>query len=387
MNRNDDWVAIGFASESPTTLATNVERPWWTDTAVDEEPWLPMAPGKLVARDMEYEGKGKLRKKGVLDRARVLFHSSDQLMLHAEVADVVFGTLPASEVTLHPVELVDARGSLGSDFRLVEMHMRHPLDRDAAKVTYFGSAKPHAGMPRHVAKLAFGDDRAPHASVMRLGEFPTVMCAKRSIVAQLSDLTAGAIVEVLSGAKAKDAEDVVIDGFIRYYDQKPPALPNAGAAAGAAAEFWRGYSGSPVDREKICASPHYAFWFAALVDGVSDDTRRAACAHPYYAVVYARDVDGGPRDDTRTAACEHPYAAANYARDVDRGPHPRTRAAVDAATYEDALEVAKAIDAWGVKHKQRSPARTKPKSPPAAPEKSGKKTGEKPKSGPRRSAR
>lgn len=384
MKHDDDWVGIGFASESPATIATNLERPWWTDEVADEEPWLPMAPGKLVARDMEYEGKGKLRNKGVLDRARVLFHSSDQLVLRADVADAVFGKLPESEVTLHPVELVDARGSLGNDFRAVEIHQRHPLDRDAAKATYFGNTKPHAGMPRHVSKVAFGEDRAPQASIVRLGEFPTVMCAKGSIVAQLSDLTRGAIVEVLSGTKSKAAEDVVIDGFIRYYDQKPPPLPNAGAAAGAAAAFWQAYSGSEIDREKICASPHYAFWFAALIDGASDDTRRAACAHPYYAVVYARDVDGGPRDDTRVSACAHPYAAANYARDVDRGPHQRTRAAVDGQTYEAALAVAEAIDAWAAKHKLHSSARTKPRSRPATPKKNGKKAGKNPKDGPRR---
>lgn len=361
---DDEFVGIGFAKDSRTIWNTNLERPWWTDEAVDGEPWLPMAPGKLLARDMEFTGKAKLRSGRSLERICVLYDSSDQLVLRADIANEVFSGLPPTELQLHPVELSDAKGLLGTNWRHVDIRTRHPLDRDTAKVTYYDNAPPHFGMPRRVLRIAWSMERAPGSSITRVGELPTIMCARRTIVARLTDLTEGAIVEVLTKyAKPKLAEEVIMDGFLRYYDQEPPRLPNAPSAKAAASAFWSAYDGRKIDRAAVMKSPHYAFWLAALIDKrPAPDTRAAACLHPYYAAAYARDIDGKPREDTRRAACGHPYAAANYVRDVDGREHPETKRAVeDAETYEEALSVANAIKAWRKKPGGRGTVTTRRK--------------------------
>jgi len=356
----ETFVALTYDWDAPSCASATLELPWWNDDVSPDAPWFPIGRGVHVVNDVRPK-----------ERVRALYSATDKLILRRSAVEKLLAPhVERGELALHPVRLEDAKGTERDDWVLAEVLHWFPADRDATDALYHRPGTGHAGLMKRVKRVAWGEGRAPRHAIVRLGEFPTMICASKALADALYDVTKGAIIAATppyDGKKInKELEEIEMDGPLRFYREDPPPLViSASAAAAAGAAFWQLYAGGAAAnaRAGVCKHPHYAYWLARVVDrAASDDTRAAACKHPYYALLYARDVDKGPRDDTRSAASRHKWAAINYAGSVDRGPHPVTIKAGKGADYDAVLEVAKALFEGAPKAETAAPKRRQKQS-------------------------
>lgn len=232
-------------------------------------------------------------------------------VLRRSAVERVLADLPADQLTLRRVRLVDKAGIVDDDFVLLDVRAEVPLDRGAATVVWSDPANAQASFPRAVQRFAWSASRRPKPRIFRVGEVPSCIVVDRELSNALTEATKGAVVTLQdhsTSALATFPPDWAID------DLRPVAGNEASEQA-----FWSLYSGQGGARERRASldSPHYAYWLSRLVDREPrDDTRAAAVEHPLYAALYARDVDRGPRQDTRRSA-EREYVSADiYAKQV-----------------------------------------------------------------------
>ncbi len=355
-----DHVPITIVAGAPGVAPVRLDLPWGP---LDDLLW-GARPGRVVARDAAYGGKGRLRKRV---KSVVALDAGPSLIVRRSLVDRALAGVPAAELRRIPVALVDDEGVIDDDFVLLDPTAWVPMDREACDADHADPSNPHGAECTGVRRLAWGEGPAPAEAAFRLGEHPEVVIVRRDLAEALSKALKRAIVVVDPPYPGDDGAFSIAS--------RPKALPfrpilgapgrarpwqPAAEAARSAEAFWalRGGRGDAAARAIACESAHYAFWLARAVDAApADDTRRGAIADAGYAFAYAALVDRAPRDDTRAAAAATPDAAIAYAKYVDRGAHEVTRSAVAGTPWEpdyptlcaDGARVAAAVaeGAWG----------------------------------------
>ncbi len=328
----NEYVPITSVFGAPHVVQVRLDLPWGQ---FDDLLW-GARPHVIDAHDSSFKGQGKTRKRA--PSAVALDGVGSAIVVRRSLAERALAGVPATELSLVPVRLVDDEGVIDDDFALLDPIAWFPMDRDASEAEYADPSNPHGSECKRVLRLAWSAGRAPRLAAFRLGEHPDVILLRRDLAAALSKAVKKAVVVVEPPYPPED-RSFSIDTRPNALTQTSVAgLPGnarpwqpAAEAARSAEAFWSLYEGKAdaAARAAACASPHYAFWLARTVDRApADDTRRGALADAGYAFIYAATVDRAPRDDTRQAAAGTVLAALAYAEYVDHGPHEVTRRGV-----------------------------------------------------------
>lgn len=274
------WIAI-----KPRPRKSSAVR---VETETDDPLATPqrLAEGALRLDDSVGFGGKSLRKEKTRLRALATMFGN-HLVLDRALAKKVLGKLGDDVVRLRPAPLHDKKGLIDSDYVLVDVRARVPLDRASSTATY-SKGGPEKGLLDALTKAAWSDDRRPRVPIFRLLDRPELLFVSEAIATALGD-------SVVVDDFSSDDGQWLPDGY-----ELGHVAPLVVADAKAEAAFWRAYAGKAKDRA-------------------------AALGHPFWALATAIAIDGKPADDTRAAASKSPVLAARYAIEVDRGGHDVTR--------------------------------------------------------------
>jgi hypothetical protein len=257
-------------------------------------------------------------------RVRAVNPGRGQLVLRRSCVEPVLRDVPAEELVLRPVTLVDSkRRPLDDDFVYLDVRLMVPMDRESSDADWTVRGSPSGSFAKKVRSLAWSTARTPKPRIFRLGEARRCVVADAALVSALEKATAGAV-----GPLKPPFRDQAVEVFPgeSSLDRLPKIDVSPKDALAAEEAFWSMYRAGPDEslRAVACKSPIHAFWVALLIDGrPADDTRMAASRHSFYAAMYVRYVDRGPNEVTERSAMTNLTGGAFYTCYVLRELTPR----------------------------------------------------------------
>jgi hypothetical protein len=298
-------IVFGFAVERRDgRLHTGYDEGYHPDALFPPGPWTFHLPARNPTLRKRLASKGSIG----LDALQEGPYGA--IILRRSRVEPILANIPARELTLRPVRLVDDAGTLDEDFVALEIHARFPLDRADRHVECVDPDRPHDALVRGASRFQWSPDRAPRFRVFRIAEIPGVVM----MAPDLFDALRRVLPRTLSP----------FEGIPRYARAEPafwidPAAPIAPStftesqardAADALFALYRTEK-EPHLRARALAHPYWACWLAGLIDeGPGEDTRAAALREPHAAALYARFIDRALREDTRAASERSPSARA-----------------------------------------------------------------------------